>query len=141
MGKIIPVWYGEVDGRGQIVYDRAPELRQYLAKIATHQNRGVQVVIKKRKRQRSKNQNDYYWAVIVDMVAEAMGITPKQANEFLKSEFLTVGIERNGKRWEVTRSSSDLSTVEFEEYCQNCRMWASAELGIYIPEPNEAEWN
>jgi hypothetical protein len=27
--------------------------------------------------------------------------------------------------------------VEFEEYCSNIRKWASQELNIYIPKPNE----
>jgi hypothetical protein len=39
----------------------------------------------------------------------------------------------------TVRSTSDLSTIEFEEYCSKIRMWASKELGVYIPSPNEPD--
>ena len=32
-----------------------------------------------------------------------------------------------------------MTTAQMEEYLSNCRMWASIELNLYIPLPNEIE--
>jgi len=36
-----------------------------------------------------------------------------------------------------TRSTTDLTTVEFEDFCSRVRTWASKTLKIIIPLPNE----
>lgn len=41
------------------------------------------------------------------------------------------------KKVNVTRSTSTLTTVEFEEYLEKIRRWSVKELGCYIPNPNE----
>lgn len=71
------------------------------------------------------------------MVADEMGLIPDEAHDYLKSLFLKMGVEVKGKRYEITRSTALLSTIEFEGYVAKCRDWASAELNIYLPEPNE----
>jgi len=44
------------------------------------------------------------------------------------------------KEVEVPKSTAELTTKEFEEYTTSIRQWASQELGVYIPTPNE-EWH
>lgn len=36
----------------------------------------------------------------------------------------------------ISRSSTSLTTKEFEEFCSQIRIWAS-QLGCYLKEPNE----
>ncbi len=78
--------------------------------------------------------------MIVAMVAEEMGLIPDEAHDYLKCLFLKRGVKVKGKRYEIIKSTSLLSTEEFEAYAEKCRQWASAELNVYIPLPNEIEW-
>jgi hypothetical protein len=73
------------------------------------------------------------------MVADEMAILPDEAHDFLKGLFLKVGVEVGGKRYEITKSSADLSIGDFEDYCEKCRQWAANELGIHILLPNEID--
>jgi len=87
---------------------------------------------------RSSNQNAYYWGVVIKMIAEYCGYMPddyESLSDELKRKFLGT----KGKL-EIAKSSSALNTAEFEEYMSNIRMWASLELGLYIPLPHEADF-
>ena len=85
-----------------------------------------------RKTNRSINQNNYYWGVVVKIMADFTGYTEDEMHDALRLKFLGKdGILKTMK------STKDLSTVEMEEYLANIRMWASRDLGVYIPLPNE----
>lgn len=91
------------------------------------------------------NQNGYYWAVIVRMIGAELGMFDHEVHDMLTHRFLLIGKEINGVRYEVARSTTDLSTVEFEDYCSKIRTWASipGEMcpdGFLIPLPNEVEY-
>lgn len=91
---------------------------------------------------RSLPQNSYYWGVIIDLLSEHTGFTQDEMHEILKHKFLrrTVWIHTKHNTEEqsiITRSTTDLSTKEFEEYLSQIRTWASADLGLWMPEPNE----
>ncbi|HEY9874610.1 MAG TPA: hypothetical protein V6D12_14315 [Candidatus Obscuribacterales bacterium] len=92
-------------------------------------------------KQRSNSQNRYYWGVIVEILSEHTGFTREEMHEILKHKFLkTFGImnTNNGpQEFERTKSTTELSTKEMEEFLSQVRVWASAELGCWIPEPNE----
>jgi hypothetical protein len=96
------------------------------------------VTIRKKHPPRSLDQNSYYWGVIIELTAAALGYSRNEMHEVWKWELLghdeITGI--GGKKIEIARSTTDLSTAEAEEYYSQIRMKAS-ELGIYIPEPNE----
>lgn len=51
---------------------------------------------------------------------------------FAGKEVVTI----KGKEIHVPRSTTEMTTVEFENYMTECRVWAS-EQGYYIPLPNE----
>jgi len=38
---------------------------------------------------------------------------------------------------EIRKSTSTLTTVEFEKFMEEVKRWAMKELGCYIPDPNE----
>jgi len=56
---------------------------------------------------------------------------PDETHEALKMKFL---LDRRGKIPTV-RSTTVLSTKEFEDYLEDVRMWASKFLNISIPNP------
>jgi hypothetical protein len=128
----VPIFYGEVKN-GRLVLEKRGEFEKYLSSLKGE----VQITVSKRKKPRSLAQNAYYWGVLIKMVSEAIGVIPDEAHALLGSLFLKVGVQASGKRYEVVRSTTSLSTREFEEYTAHCRNWAGLELGIYIPEPNE----
>jgi hypothetical protein len=70
------------------------------------------------------------------MIAEETGHEPDEVHEFLKLQFLKKNLDKLG---DVAKSSTELNTLEFEEYAEKCRRWASVFLNLNIPEPNESE--
>ena len=94
---------------------------------------------------RSTNQNSYYWKVIVSMLSEHTGFTPEDMHEVLKHKFLKKEVlletrVTGGFAYQeigITKSTTSLTTSEFESYCTQIREWASSELCVSIPEPNE----
>ena len=99
---------------------------------------------------RSKEQNNSYWGLLVTPFCEWLnnngheGHTVEDVHDMFKSEFLSK-IEyikdRNGNAKEVRsfRSTTSLTTKDFEEYCSKIRIWAS-QLGCYLSEPNEVPY-
>ena len=135
MSKINPQFFGTIKG-GKLSLENPDRFSEYLASL---EDKEVCLWVRKAEYARSIPQNKYYWGVIVRMVADEMGIIPDEAHEFLKGLFLKVGVEANGRRWEVTKSTADLSIADFVDYTEKCRMWAAQmdTLNINIPLPNE----
>lgn len=90
-------------------------------------------------RGRSNNQNRYYWSVVLGLIAEETGHTTEELHEFLKSMFLPRTFIQVGKRErEIVKSTTDLSTADMEGFLTRVRVFASQELNVFIPLPNEA---
>jgi len=67
------------------------------------------------------------------LLADYTGHSPEEIHEAMKYEFLL----NHESKLKVPRSTSELSTLEMEDYLSRVREFASMELGVYIPEPNE----
>ena len=104
--------------------------------------------IKRDYRQRSNPQNKYYWGVVIPIVLEGLkGVgyeveDEDDAHEVIKAVFFKRKIKLKGRRGRpkelnVSGSTANASTQEFEERMEQIRRWGSEFLGIYIPEPNE----
>lgn len=89
----------------------------------------------KPKKNRSSQQNRYYWGVVCKLVSDHTGYIPEEAHQIMAKEFLSY--EKEGKPF--TRSTSKLKTAEFEDYMEKCRRWAAMELQVYIHFPNCSE--
>lgn len=115
---------------------------KYKAVLAMVEGREVDVIIKKHTYTRTLAENRYYWGVVVKLVSDEMGeAQPLETHALLKSLFLIKGGEltHGGKvyRYQVVRDTHDLTIGEFEDYLTKCRDWASQELNVVIPLPNE----
>ena len=86
---------------------------------------------------RSNPQNAYYWGVIIEMLSEELGLEKENVHELLKHQFLKYSFEVQDKLYESTKSTTQLTTIEFEKYLADVRRWSVMELNIQIPEPNE----
>lgn len=90
---------------------------------------------RKPKKPRSIEENKYYWGCPIQILSEFFGYEPEEMHEVLKYQFLQ---DRSG-RFPRVKSTTELSTVEFEDYMSRIRRWASIEFSVYIPKPNEVE--
>lgn len=94
---------------------------------------------------RSNQQNRYWWGGLLPIVKKGLvdaGYnevkTNEDAHEVLKALFLKKYISNSdGLALEVSGSTTELSTVEFNELISNVQQWASEFLSVEIPDPGE----
>lgn len=96
-------------------------------------------ILDKKEKTRSNPQNRYYRGVVVPLLSQETGYTTDEIHEILKYKFLYRQATLGEKELGYAVSTTELSTAEFEDYLSRIRTWASADLSIFIPEPNEYE--
>ena len=125
-----------------VIKDKFPQFADAefdkLVSICEQLGEGIEadLILKKHTKQRSNPQNAYYWGVVIKMIADHTGERPDRIHGVLTDMYLKVA-DCLGK--ERVKSTTELTTVEFEEYAESCRRWASIALDMYIPLPNEVE--
>lgn len=87
------------------------------------------------RKSRSAQQNRYLHGVVLAILGEELGYHMDEMRAALCHKFLSSVDEKTGLM--RIRGTSDLSTVEFEEFLARVRQWAGEELGIFVPLPNE----
>lgn len=96
------------------------------------------------KKQRSLNQNNYYFGVLVKRITEAFravgnDMDEQETHEYLKDEvgkLSRIAVLPDGEVVKIKGSTKRLTTMEFENYLEKVRAWA-ASMGIILPLPNE----
>lgn len=96
--------------------------------------------IKKQDKSRSYLQNRYYWFLLTILEGDT-GMVKDDFHIYFRAKFLQHTKEINGDMVEYTRSTTELNTLEFEDYLSKIRMFASVEIGCFLPLPNETEFN
>lgn len=87
---------------------------------------------------RSLNENNYFYGVVLAELSEYTGHTAEELKIYLKKKFGWVEAkEVFGEMIEKERSTARMTTAEFEKFMTQIRMWATEELNLYIPMPNE----
>lgn len=138
-GSIIPKWYGILKD-GVLILDKWQEYEQYKRTFEGD----IELVLRRRSKPRSDKQNNYYFGVIVKIFSEDLGMYPEDVHKMLTTKFLKYTFEsKHGSIVETVRSTAGLTTTEAEDYYQKCRMYGATDFDppIYIPLPNEVEWN
>ena len=128
----VPILRGRIEN-GKFVW-AGLDAKRWEAQRRFLEGKEVEVTIQRLRKRRSLNQNAYMWGVVVAMIAEAAGYEPEEAHDALKIRFLTI---HGDTALPTVRSTTDLTTTEFEEYLSKCRQLGAEMYGIYIPEPNE----
>lgn len=115
--------------------------------VGSFEGKEILITVEKAKKQRSNQQNRYYWGACLPLVQQGL----KEATGELRSVesihynillkmFAPVNEIVNTQTGEVITesiSSSEMGTVQFMEYIQEIQKWAAEFLGIDIPSPNE----
>jgi hypothetical protein len=102
--------------------------------------KGVQeVTIKKFRNKRSLKENNYYWGVVVNTLANEFGYFPEEMHQVLGRMFLQYEKPNRitGEVELLAKSTTELTTLEAEEYYEKIRIWALSEYSIFIPLPNQ----
>ena len=95
-----------------------------------------ELVLRKRRIQRSNPQNNYYWGVVLELLSEVSGHTPDEMHEICRYMFLR---KRDENGLEYVESTASLDTVRFEKYLSQIKQWAAEFFNCPIPDPNEVE--
>ena len=96
--------------------------------------------VRKDKRTRSVVQNAYYWFLLT-MLEYDTGNDKNDLHIYFKEKYLRK--ESNFIELtkieviEYTQSTTKLSTIEMEDYLEKIRIFASRELGCFLPLPGE----
>tara|TARA_R100001015_G_C4460101_1_gene47303 strand:- start:64 stop:447 length:384 start_codon:yes stop_codon:yes gene_type:complete len=117
--------------------------KQLLYTYLKELNVGYIVKVSKQRNNRSNMQNNYYWACIVQPLANELGYFPDEMHDTLKVKFASEwqSIEINDKQLglQKVKSTAKMNSKEFEIYADQIRIWALTELNIRLMLPNEYE--
>lgn len=134
----------------RLVFEDRDRFDEYLIPL---EGKTMDLVIKKPVEPRSRKEEKYYHSVVKPMVAEEMSIEPEEAHEFLRG--LLLRVEENHEkygRYERVKSTTELNKQEYQEYWRRVIKWAAlptkdyglgldSGLGLYIPDPNECDYD
>lgn len=113
--------------------------------VKSFEGMDVQLTISKRRKRRSNDQNAYYWGVVVAMTREGINeawgehLSLEEAHHILKFQcnYAEHVNEATGEIIKIPKTTTELSTAEFEEYLERCRRFVQQWFGVIIPLPNE----
>ena len=119
--------------------------RQFDALVSQLDDRWqLEITVKRLRATRSAESNRFYWGVVLAAISDYTGYTPEELHDVLKAKFLPKHVafaDRNGEvveEYVLGGSTRGLNTKEFSAYIERIRMWAAADLQVYIPDANEA---
>lgn len=133
MSEITPIHKGVIEhGKAKLLYPQY--YHDWVAKFT--EGADVDVIVRKHKKQRSIPQNNYLWGVVYKLISDYTGMTVEEVHEHCKWKFL----RKRVKRLHTTKSTTNLSTLEFNEYIDKIVFWAGEKLECFIPSPNSVEY-
>ena len=134
MSRIDPVFRGHMNAKRDVVLE--DKQAYFIWRCSFRDGQEIELILRKRRKKRTKNQNSYLWGIIYPIIMESSGYaTAEEVHDAMKMEFLRV--HRDGLP-DTVRSTTDLTTAEFSEYVDSIKRWASEFLGAYIPDAGEA---
>jgi hypothetical protein len=95
------------------------------------------------RRRRTDRQNRYYWPCFVQVFGDYLRghgneFTDEMAHGVLREMFLRVSLldVHTGEVFSYTKSTTELNTVEFNEYLDKCAAFLTRDCHCRIPEPD-----
>ena len=113
--------------------------KQINVALKTLSNGEFTLTITRRKTKRSVEQNSLMW-MWFNCIENETG-TPKQdVHDYCCRAFNFRVVEINGKQEKVAGGTSKLTTVTMTNFLTKVQAWASSELGIILPNPDDLEF-
>jgi len=98
------------------------------------------IEIKQKREQRSISQNALYWLWMACIMNET-GNDKIDLHKFFTEKYLPVSFHLVfGKQIERSVSTTSLDTIQFTHYLERIQQFASSELGIILPKPEDLQW-
>ena len=130
-----PVFTGTVD-KGKLILDQP---QKYLVQIAALNGKRVELVLRKKRNPRTLRQNAYYHGVVLEILSEHFGYDHDEMHDALKYQFLRFRSDKSPDLISV-KSTTKLSTEEFNDYVNRIVRFAADKYGIFIPDPHQVEY-
>lgn len=116
-----------------------------LEAINSYEGKDVLITLEKAKKQRSNQQNAFYWGIVIVIIKSCLKSTGNNLNEndvhdLLRLKFLkeTIAIkEETGEVIERVKSTTELTTSQFMDYIAEIQQFAAEYFDAIIPDPNE----
>lgn len=131
----VPIFLGFVE-RSKLTLDDRPGFMDYMR---TFEGREVEITIRKRRSQRSLDQNAYWWAVPVRILADHCGYSDEQMHYALMGACFGYTAGPTGSQIPNKPSSSHLTVEEFTRLIEWVLIFGPTELGCIIPSPEKVE--
>lgn len=142
--KLLKKYLGEVKNNQLIIYQH-----DLLNKQLKNLN-GKKVALTIRQltasRERSEQQNKYYWGVVLKIISEETGNSPQDLHDYYKNKYLSGSKEVFFEKISFCHSTTKLSYKKFSEYLEKIKNEVALPqpegMGIYIPDVDEIqlEW-
>ena len=133
-----PIFTGIVEN-GKLALHENEKFKDYLHSLKGN----VELILRPIKNQRSSNQNRYYWGVVVKLISEHTGLNKEQTHRLLLEKFLSEQIvyeTKDGTTFQkIPKSSTEVSTAEFEEFLFQIKIWVAEEFSLEIPDPESVD--
>ncbi len=136
------IFYGS-NKEGKPVIPRSKALKEAMLAFG---DSPWQLVLEKRVKTRSNQQNKYYWSCCINSVLDGLvdvgyprsDLNSEVVHLMLKDKFLRSElVSDQGEVLLIIRDTKDLSTTEFSVYIDDIIRWSSEFLRISIPLPAE----
>lgn len=110
---------------------------EFKALIVSLDGKDIELTLRKKKENRTLNQNDLLWAINT-LIANELGWEKDDLHEFFKEKFSPKKkITVKGVETIIPKGTSQFTKDEFSEYIERIKRFAAIELGIVIPDNSE----
>jgi len=123
-------FYGKIQD-GKLKLDNRKLMEEHIFMFP--EGADMQLSIERKRKNRTLNENNYYWGVVIATLCDYFGYEPEEMHEALKWQFL----RKEEKEIPTVGSTASLSTTEFENLMSAIRVWALTEFNVSIPQPNQ----
>lgn len=123
-------FYGKIQ-EGKLKLDNRKLMEEHIFMFP--EGADMQLSIERKRKNRTLNENNYYWGVVIPTLGDYFGYEPEEMHEALKWQFL----RKEEKDIPTVGSTASLSTTEFENLMSAIRVWALTEFNVSIPQPNQ----
>tara|TARA_R100001244_G_scaffold116602_1_gene86703 strand:- start:959 stop:1342 length:384 start_codon:yes stop_codon:yes gene_type:complete len=121
--------FGTVN-RGKLILNNE---RIFKDQLHIFEGNEVEIRIRVRSNNRSREQNSLYWQWI-NIMSNETGFTKEEMHELIKYKFLARNIvDDNGDEEVIVKSTTTLTVKEFSKLMNDVLYWSSDTLGINLP--------
>ena len=129
-----PIFAGTID-KGKLNLDNP---QRYLVQLSALNGKKIELILRKRRSQRSIQQNAAYWGIAVEILCNHTGYDKETMHNALKHKFASHIDSVSGLT--VVESTTKMDTKRFMKYYEDIQRWAAEFLNVWIPDPNQADF-